>query len=104
MFSNSFLKANVGNSEIRLAFPHLSPKPFIVPWTCLAPALTAARVLATALPVSLCAWIPRWSPEISLETFDTISSTSCGRVPPFVSQRTSHRAPFDFAALRHSIA
>ena len=33
-----FFKANVGMIDIKLALPHLSPKPFIVPCTCLTPA------------------------------------------------------------------
>ena len=35
------------------AFPALSPNPFIVTCACVAPALSAASVLATASPKSL---------------------------------------------------
>ena len=49
----SFLSNNVGIIDIKLAFPHLSPNPFIVPWRCLAPASIAAKLLATAFSVSL---------------------------------------------------
>ena len=34
----SFLRNNVGIKDIRFAFPHLSPSPFIVPCICLTPA------------------------------------------------------------------
>ena len=39
--------------DTRLALPHLSPKPLIVPCICLAPASIAAKELATAFSVSL---------------------------------------------------
>ena len=90
---NSFLRWNVGIIDIKFALPHLSPKPFIVPWICLAPDNTAAIELATALPVSLCAWIPKFSPGICSDTSLTILVTSWGSVPPFVSQSTIHLAP-----------
>ena len=89
----SFLKKKVGIRDIRLAFPHLSPKPFIVPCTCLTPAWTATKLLATAFSVSLCAWMPKFFPGICFVTSSTILDTSWGKVPPFVSQRTIHLAP-----------
>ena len=90
---NYFLRWNVGIIDIRFALPHLSPKPFIVPCICLAPDKTAAIEFATALPVSLCAWIPKFSPGICSETSFTIFVTSWGSVPPLVSHRTIHLAP-----------
>ena len=62
----SFFKKKVGIYDIKFALPHLSPSPFIVPCTCLTPAKTAAKEFATAFPVSLCAWIPRFFPGIIL--------------------------------------
>ena len=44
---------NVGIKEIKFVLPHLSPSPFIVPWTCLTPVLMAAKALATPFSVSL---------------------------------------------------
>ena len=41
----------MGITDIKFALPHLSPKPLIVPCTCLTPALIAVKELATA-PVS----------------------------------------------------
>jgi len=43
----------VGIKDIKFALPHLSPSPLMVPCTCLTPADTATKELATALPVSL---------------------------------------------------
>src|SRR6185312_17237734 len=59
----------------------------------IAPARTAANVFATACSVSLCAWMPTWSPGIAFTTAPTIASTSCGSVPPLVSHSTTQRAP-----------
>ena len=42
----------------RSALPQRSPYPLAVPCTCVAPASTAARVLATAQAVSLWQWMP----------------------------------------------
>ena len=53
-YSKFDFKIIEGITETKLALPHLSPSPFIVPWTCLTPALTAARELATARDVVLC--------------------------------------------------
>ena len=63
-------------TETKFAFPHRSPRPLIVPWTCRTPALTAAKELATAFSVSLWACIPSLSPGIFLITSETIFSTS----------------------------
>ena len=46
----------------RLALPVRSPMPLIVPCTCVAPASTAASVLATAQPESSWVWIPSATP------------------------------------------
>ena len=53
LIDKDFFKANVGMIDIKLALPHLSPKPLIVPCTCLTPAWIAASELATAFSVSL---------------------------------------------------
>ena len=42
----------------RFALPVRSPTPFIVPWTCVAPARTAASVFATPQPASSWQWMP----------------------------------------------
>ena len=89
----SFFKKKVGINDIKFALPHLSPKPLIVPWICLTPDTTAAKEFATALPVSLCACIPRFFPGTTFETSFTICETSWGSVPPFVSHKTIHLAP-----------
>ena len=101
---NDFFKESVGIIDIKLAFPHLSPSPFIVPWTCLTPAWIAVKEFATAFSVSLCAWIPKFFPGITFVTLDIISPISWGKVPPFVSQRTSHLAPWSKALFRQSNA
>ncbi len=44
--------------ETKSQFPVRSPYPFIVPWTCIAPAMTPASALATPQPVSLCKCTP----------------------------------------------
>ena len=38
--------------------------------------------------------------QIDLETFDTISLISLGKVPPLVSHKTTHLAPLSYACLR----
>ena len=45
-------------TEIRLALPHRSPQPFIVPCTCVQPASMPAKALATATSLSLWVWMP----------------------------------------------
>jgi hypothetical protein len=79
--------------DTRLALPQRSPSPLSVPWIWRAPARTAANEFATACSVSLWAWMPTWSPGITLQTSPTIFSTSCGSVPPLVSHSTTQRAP-----------
>ena len=100
----SFFKKKVGIKDIKFALPHLSPSPFIVPWTCLTPACTATKLLATAFSVSLWAWIPRFFPGICFVTSSTILETSWGNVPPLVSHNTIHLAPLSYAAFKHDIA
>ena len=90
--------------DIKFALPHLSPRPLIVPWTCLAPAKIAVRELLTAFSVSLCACMPKFFPGIEFDTLDIISPTSWGNVPPFVSQRTNHFAPSSYACFKQSRA
>ena len=75
-----------------------------MPWTWRAPALTAARELATAFSVSLWQWMPSRSPGMVSTTSPTMRSTSAGKVPPLVSQSTIQRAPASSAALRQSRA
>ena len=75
-FEKDSFRTNVGITDIKFALPHLSPKPLIVPWICLTPDSTAAKEFATALPVSLCAWIPKFLPGTTLETSETICVTS----------------------------
>ena len=99
-----FLRESVGITDIKFAFPHLSPSPLIVPCTCLTPACIAVSEFATAFSVSLCAWIPKFLPGITFVTLETISPTSCGRVPPLVSHKTNHLAPWSKACLRQSKA
>ena len=67
-------------------------------------AVRAAKVLATACSVSLWAWMPTFSPGIALHTSATMRSTSCGRVPPLVSQSTTQRAPSAYAAFAQASA
>ena len=87
-------KSSVGMMEIRLALPQRSPMPFSVPWIWRTPASTAASELATAWPVSSCAWMPNLSPRMpEVITASTILRSSDGCVPPLVSQSTTQRAP-----------
>jgi hypothetical protein len=85
-------------SVTRLALPQRSPRPLRVPWTWRAPASIAASEFATAQPQSSCAWIPRLAPGTTSLTAPTIAATSCGSVPPLVSQSTTQRAPASWAA------
>ncbi len=52
------LSSRFATTVSRSTLPVRSPYPFTVPWTCAAPASTAASVFATAQPESLCACIP----------------------------------------------
>ena len=45
-----FFNSKLAITEHRLAFPHRSPMPLIVPWTWIAPAWTAINELATLPP------------------------------------------------------
>ena len=49
----SFLTFNAITISSKAVFPARSPKPLIVHSTCLAPASTAAKELAVAIPRSL---------------------------------------------------
>ena len=82
----------------RSVLPTRSPKPLTVPCTWVAPARTAASVFATAQPESLWQWMPMRCPGSSAATAATISPTSCGSAPPFVSQRSIEWAPASLAA------
>jgi len=101
--SRPILSASVGMMEQRLALPHLSPSPLMVPCTMVAPPSTAARELATARSASLCAWIPSGRSN-RLATTSMAVLTSPGSVPPLVSHRTSQSAPAWVAASRLSNA
>ena len=68
----------------------------------MAPASTAARVLATAQPVSLWAWMPRLTPTSVAAV--TISPTHGGSIPPLVSQSTTTSAPASAAVRTASSA
>src|SRR3990167_1875724 len=96
---NLLFKTRLGINEHKFALPHLSPSPFIVPWTCRTPALTAARVLATASSQSLCVCIPKGI-LILLMTFPVILSISFGKQPPLVSQSTMVSAPESCATFK----
>ena len=61
-------------------------------WTCVAPASTAARVLATAQPVSSWAWMPSAGAGVG-EDVETTAWTWAGSMPPLVSQRMTTSAP-----------
>ena len=89
----------VGNDRERLALPQRSPYPLMQPCTCVAPASTAARVLATATSESLWVWMPRM-PSNRLRTSATISVSRPVSVPPLVSHRQSTLAPASRAASR----
>ena len=97
------LSVRFGMIDTRFAFPHRSPKPFSVPWTCSAPSRTAASEFATAHSPSLWAWIPSGA-STCRRASRTISATSEGSVPPFVSQSTRTRAPARSATRRVSSA
>ena len=97
-------KINEGIKETRLVFPHLSPSPLIVPWTCLTPTLIAARAFATPFSVSLWAWIPNLFAGIVFLTSWIIFVISFGRVPPLVSHNTIHLTFDSKAVLKHFIA
>ena len=98
------MSIKLGIKAIKSAFPHLSPRPFIVPCTWRTPASIAAKLQATAVPESLWQWIPNGTPGMLSLTSFIILVISCGRVPPLVSQRTTHFAPASKAERTHSNA
>ena len=71
--------------------------PLIVPCTCTIPASMATSELATAISVSLWAWMPRGTGHSRFTTVQ-MSRISHGIVPPFVSQRITRSAPASIAA------
>ena len=81
----------------RSALPARSPYPLAVHCTWVAPACTAATVLATAQLVSSWQWMPSRKPVRS-RTSVTIRSTHIGSMPPLVSQSTVTSAPAVTAA------
>ena len=76
----------------RSALPVRSPYPLRVPWTCTAPASTAASEFATAHPVSLWQWMPS-APWVASRTSWTTSAIATGSIPPLVSHRATTSAP-----------
>ena len=94
----------MGISVIRSAFPQRSPRPLIVPCICLAPALIAAKLFATARPISLWQCIPIFASGIYSFVLLTISKISSVNVPPFVSHKIIHLAPPSKAALTQAKA
>ncbi len=87
----------------RLALPVRSPYPLTQPWTWIAPARTAARVLATAQPESSWQWIPATAPKRPT-TSPTTRSMWSGSIPPRVSQSPTVSAPASRAASRQRSA
>ena len=83
--------------------PVRSPYPLIVPCTCVAPASTAASVLATAQPVSLWQWMPT-RPSVVDTTSCTTSPTQPGSIPPLVSHSATTSAPASYAVRSTSSA
>ena len=77
----------------RSTLPQRSPMPLIVPCTCVAPARTAASVLATATSQSLWQWMPSSHAERAAAPRRTRSAISSGSVPPLVSHRMTHVRP-----------
>ncbi len=92
MVSIPSFRLRLAMTGTRSQLPTRSPYPLIVPCTCDAPPITPAIALATPHPVSLCKCTPI-SQSILFFTSFTICSTSCGREPPFVSQRTTQSTP-----------
>ena len=82
----------------RSVLPTRSPMPFTVPCTLVAPARTAASVLATAHPESLWQWMPKAAFGKAPAVAATTASTSKGSAPPLVSQRSTESAPASTAA------
>jgi len=89
---------------MRFALPVRSPIPFIVPCTCVAPASTAMRLLATAQPPSSWQWMPSATPGSAWAMSATAAATWLGREGPLVSHRTRRSAPAFAAARRQSSA
>ncbi len=89
---------------MRFALPVRSPMPFIVPCTCVAPASTAIRLLATAQPPSSWQWMPIATPGSAPATSVTAAWIWLGSDGPLVSHRTRRSAPASAAARRHAMA
>ena len=89
----------------RLALPVRSPMPFIVPWTWVAPASTAASVLATPQPTSSWQWMPMRTRSPSAATTAGVASAIwLGSDEPFVSHSATVSAPPSAAARRQRSA
>ena len=99
-----FIYGDVRNKDLLeylvLGFDIIIPLAAIVGF----PACDRDKELATAIPVSLWACMPKFFPGIVLETSVIIFVTSWGKVPPLVSHKTIHRAPSSNATLRHDNA
>ena len=99
----SSLSSRLATTETRSALPVRSPYPLMVPCTWVAPASTAARVLATAQPVSLWQWMPTRTPVDSTTSLTT-SPTQPGSIPPLVSHSAITEAPASYAVRSTSSA
>lgn len=97
-----YFNCRLASTVTRSALPVRSPWPFIVPCTCIAPASTAASVLATAHPVSLWQWMPSSTPMPAAAL--TISPIHAGSMPPLVSHSTTTSAPASAAVRTTSSA
>ena len=90
-----------GIAAHKSAFPARSPYPLMHPWTWVAPASTAAKLFATAHPLSLWKWTPS-THEVLARTSETTWDAPAGSIPPFVSHSTSASAPEVSAASRRA--
>ena len=91
--------------DTMFALPQRSPQPFIVAWTCVAPARTPASELATPHSASLWQWMPRrTAPPSEVHASAVASVTWWGSDEPFVSHSVTVSAPASAAARRHRSA
>ena len=95
------LSSRLATTETRSALPVRSPYPLRVPCTWVAPASTAASVLATAQPVSLWQWMPTRTPVVASTSSHDVADPAraacrrwCRRArPPRRPRRTPSAAP-----------
>ena len=98
MHSWPSFSCRLGMIEQRLALPQRSPRPLMVPCTCVAPACTARMELATAISLSLWQWMPTAAFGKRAQTVRVMSKISSGKLPPLVSHSTRLSAPASTAA------